>query len=315
MSNKNALNLILCFACVLAAFTAVFSQTQDSSDIPKLLSEVKRNSDENWRKVIAEHPNYTYKWRKVWRRADKQGQIKETSELYELFFPIKCRIKKCRTVTVLLAENGKPLAAEKIEKQRAKAGEKLERMETDEQAQQLPLNQTYPLHWMRFDYYVRRPFSAEPKIIVSIDGQEILEKCEFFALTRELVNGRETIGLSFRPRADAVFGEETKYMPQAEGKIWIDAADKVLIRLAIWQKGTKFNETSSSYLLERAALARDMTRTEEGIWFPRLGRINGLAYPNLFAEMKSDFGIENFDHHRFNTEVKKVEINDSVERE
>ena len=101
-------------------------------------------------------------------------------------------------------------------------------------------------------------------------------------------------------------------MPQAEGKIWIDASDKVLIRLAIWQKGTKFAETSSGYLLERAALVRDITRVDEGIWFPRLGRINGLDYPNLFVEMKNDFSIENFDHRRFKTEIKKVKINNQV---
>ena len=216
MRNKNSLNFILCFACVLAAFAPVFSQTNDSFDIPKLLSEVKRESDENWRKVIAEFPNYSYKWHRVWRKADKQGRIKETSELYELFFPLKCAIKKCRTATVLLAENGKPVASEKIERQRAKAGEKLERMESAAQAQELPLKRDYRLHWMRFAYYVLPPFTSEPKVIVLIDGQEILEKCEFFAPARESVNGRETISLNFRPRADAVFGEETKYMPQAE---------------------------------------------------------------------------------------------------
>ncbi len=312
MCKKNALNFTLCFAIILAAFTFVFSQKQDSVDIPTLLRDVKQKSDENWWKVITEYPNYTYKWRKVWRKADKNGETEEKSELYELFFPTKCPVKKCRSVFVLFAENGKSISTEKIEKQRAKAGEKLERIEGDARAQPLSSNQNLPLHWMKFGYYVRRPFSNEQKIIVLIDGQEVLEKCEFFAPTRELINGRETIVLSFRPRADAVFSEETKYMPQTEGKVWIDAADKVFTQLAIWQKGTKFAETTSSYLLDHAALARDMTRTKEGIWFPRLGRINGLDYPNLFTEMKIDFSIENFDHHYFKTEVKAVEINNSV---
>ncbi len=312
MCKKNALNFTLWFAIILAAFTFVFSQKQDSVDIPTLLRDVKQKSDENWRKVITEYPNYTYKWRKVWRKADKNGETEEKSELYELFFPTKCPVKKCRGVAVLLAEDGKPVSAKKIEKQRTKAGEKLERIEGDAQAQPLPSNQNSPLYWMRFSYSIYPLFSSEPKHIVLIDGQEVLEKCEFFAPTRELINGRETIVLSFRPRADAVFSKETKYMPQTEGKVWIDAADKVFTQLAIWQKGTKFAETTSSYLLDHAALARDMTRTKEGIWFPRLGCINGLDYPNLFTEMKSDFSIENFDHHYFKTEVKTVEIINSV---
>ena len=313
MLNKIALKFILCFTIIFAALASAFGQTQNSFDIPSLLREVKQKSDDNWRKVIAELPNYSYKWRKVLRQAGKKRQIKETSELYEIFFPTKCPIKKCRIVTVLLAENGKPLTAAKIEKQRVKAGERLERMEEDVQAQQLPVNQTSPLRWMEFPYYISRLFSSKIEIIVSIDAREILEKCEFFTPVREIVNGRETIALSFRPRADAVFSETTSYIPQAEGKIWIDATEKVLIRLAIWQKETKFAETTSDYLLEHAALARDLTRTEEGIWFPRLGRINGLGYPNLFAEMKSDFSIEDFDYHRFNTEIKSVQVGSPIE--
>lgn len=315
MCKKNIPNFILCFAVILAAFASASSQNQDSFDIPTLLREVKQKSDDNWRRAIAEYPNYSYKSRKAWRKADKNGKTKEESELYERFLPTRCPVKKCRVVDVLLAKDGKSVAAEKIEKQRVKAGEKLEKFETDAQAREPSPAPNAPLHWMKFSYWTRRPFSSEPETVVLIDGQEILEKCEFFAPTRETVNGREAIALSFRPRAETVFSEKTKYMPQTEGRIWIDAEDKVLIRLAIWQKGTKFAETNADYLLARAALARSMTRTEEGIWFSRLGRVNGLDYPNLFAEMKSDFSIEDFDHHRFKTEVKTVEINNPVEKQ
>lgn len=314
MSKRFVQNYACCFAFFLAALSPAFSQKQVSIDIPTLLRETKQRSDENWRRAVTEYPHYTFKWRIARRRADKNGEVKEQSELYELFYPTKCRAKKCRKVSVLLAENGKPVSPEKIEKQRIKAGEKLERIESDAQAQVLSPNRNIPLQWMQFGYFIRRPFSHEQKLVVSIDGQEILQKCEFLAPTRELINGRETIALSFRPRADAVFSEETKYMPQAEGKIWIDAADKVFIRLAIWQKGTKFSETASDYLLEHAALVRDMTLTKEGVWFPRLGRINGLKHPNLFAEMIYDFSIENFDHHFFKTEIKDVEIKNPAEK-
>ena len=314
MRGKCVQNFVFYFAIFLATFSPAFSQKQDSIDIPELLREAKQKSDDNWRRVVAEYRNYTYKWLIVRRKADKNGQIKEESELYELFFPVKCRVKNCRKATVLLAENGEPISAEKIGKQRIKAGEKLERMENDAKALELLPNLYIQPQWMRFGYYIRHPFSAEQKLIVSIDGQEILEKCEFFAPTREIINGRETIALNFRPRADAIFNEETKYMPQTEGKIWIDAADKVFIRLAIWQKGTKFSETSSDYLFENAALARDMTLTKEGIWFPHLGRINGLKHANLFIDKINDFSLENFDHHFFKTEVKAVEIKNPVEK-
>lgn len=309
MTKKVFSHLIISFICVLAATVSVFSQVKDSIDIPKLLSEVKIKSDENRRKVNAETLNYTYKARQILREVDKQSRIKETSQLYEMYFPTKCPIKKCRIVYVLLEKNGKPLTADKIEKSRAKASEKLQNLEADKKARELSAEPPPSrLVWMKFGYYVRSPDSEIYKIVVWLDGQEILEKCEFFAPTRETINGRETIGLSFRPRTDAVFTRETEYMPQAEGKIWIDAADKVLIQTAVWQKGTDFKETTSSYLLEHAALARDMTRTAEGIWFDRFGRINALAYPKLFAEMKSDYILEFSDYHRFDTEIENFEI-------
>ena len=259
---------------------------------------------------MAEHPNYTYKWRTVWRRAGKQGKIKEESNLYEWFLPAKCRVKKCGAVGVLLAENGKPLTAAKIEKQRTKAGKKLERAEGDAQATTEPWIQEYRPMWMQTAYSVGRPYSKEWRALVLLDGQEILEKGEFYASSRETINGRAAIALSFRPRADAVFSEGTKYMPQTEGKLWIDEADRVLIRLAIWPKGTQFSEPTSDYLLAHAALAFDMTRTKEGLWFSCFARINGLSYPNLFTEMKLDWMMEQSDLQYFKTEVKSHEFND-----
>ena len=73
LANRYARSLAVCSVCFLATFISAFPQLEHSPDIPELLREVKRNSDENWRRVIVEYPNYTYKWRKVWRRADKKG--------------------------------------------------------------------------------------------------------------------------------------------------------------------------------------------------------------------------------------------------
>ena len=312
MLRTLVLSSIICCATLSGAFKLLPAQTQESPDIPTLLREVRKKSDENWRKMRAEYPNYTYKWRTVWRKAGKHGKIEEESTLYEWFLPAKCRIKKCYAVSILLAKNGKPLAAEKIEKQRAKAGEKLERAEGDARATTEPWTQDYRPMWMQTAYSVGRPFSKEWKALVLLDGQEVLEKGEFYASSRETINGRAAIALSFRPRADAVFSEGTRYMPQTEGKLWIDEADKVLIRLAIWRKGTEFSETTSDYLLAHAALAFDMTRTKEGLWFSCLARINGLSYPNLFTEVEIDWMMEQSDLQRFKTDVKSLEINDPI---
>ena len=311
MLKTVVLRAIWGFVILSVPFTLVFSQTQNSLDIPTLLREVKQRSDENWHKMRLEYPNYTYKWLTIWRKAGMNGKPEETSELWEFFHAAKCRVGNC-TFGVQIAKNGKPLAAKKIEKQRTKVGKKLEKVEGDAQATMLAWNQDDPPMWMMAAYSVGRPYSKDWRAVVSLDGQEVLEKGDFIAQSLEIVYGREMIALSFRPRAGAVFSEGTKYMPQIEGKLWIDAEDKILTRLAMWPRGTNFHETTSDYLLEHAALGFDMTRAKEGIWFNRFSRINGLSYPNLFTEMKSDFIKEQFDLQYFKTEVKSLEINAPV---
>lgn len=304
------------FGCLilLATFAPAFPQKQNSIDVPTLLREAKQRSDESWQAMMREQVNYTYKWRKTWREAKKNGEVEEKSELYEIFIPKNCRaLKKCRSAVVFLAANDKPLAPEKIEKQKIKAGKQLEKMEREPKSLNKATTTAQP-NWMRFAYFIFVPLSTERKIIVKIDGQEILEKCDFFAPVIEIINGRETIALNFRPRIVAIFSKETIYAPNIEGKVWIDAADKVFVRLAMWEKGKQFENQMSDYLLENAALAYDSTRTKEGFWFFRLGRINGLKNPNLFAEMKGDFSIVHFDHHYFKTEIKAVEINNPTEK-
>jgi hypothetical protein len=308
MSKGFGQNLAFFFAFFLATVSTAFSQKPEFIDIPSLLQEVKQKSDENWRRMIESYSSYTFKRRETWREAKKEGKIDEKTELTEIFFPSKCRVRKCRPVEIILEKDGKQTAVEKIEKERIKAGEKLEKLENDEQAQIPLMKRDSPTHWMMFYYALHRPFDSKPKLLIKIDGKEILEKCEFYLPERERINGREAISLKFRPRPDAAFSKETNYSQMVEGKIWIDASDKVSFRLLMWQKGTKLEKETSDYLLENAPLAYDLTRVKEGIWFFRLGRITALKNSFISPEMKRDLVIENFDYHYFQTEIKNVEV-------
>lgn len=308
MQFKSVTKYILFSFLSLTIFSMISHAQESNVDVPALLREAKIKSDANWLRAVSEYPNYSYKWRKVWRKSDAKGKVEENSELYELFFPVKCPAKKCERVSVLLTKGGKPLSPEKIEKQRAQAGRQIEKMENTPGAAALLPDAGQPLYWMYFAFYKRGLFEKEPKLIVAIDGQEILEKCEFFSPARELINGRETIVLNFRPKPDAVFNPQTKYMPGAEGKFWIDAADKVFVRLAIWPKDLQPAGMTGDDIFARAPLARDMVRTSEGIWCAHFAHINGLDNPDFLGEMKDDFSIEQFDHHYFKTEIKEVNI-------
>ena len=253
--------------------------------------------------------NYTFKWRRVLRKLGREGALKEESELYEVFIPTaKCWTKDCRRAVVLLEENGKPLPAERIEKERLKVGKKLEEAERKESEQtKAPATAPVSQNWMRF--YVRFNKALGRDLHIVLDGQEILEKCDFSPAGREPVAGREMIALNFRPRANAAFAEKTAYMSRLEGRIWIDAEDKVFTRLAAWPKGTNLGDAvNSGQLLKRAALAYELVRTKEGIWFFSFGRINGAGFSDLFFGLKTDFSVEQFDYVNFRVEVENSKV-------
>lgn len=304
MRLKSAQGRTLAAAHALLCLTFVHALAQEDAqaparpDVAALVREARERSDHNWAAYAARRNEYTFKWRKTWRGADGKGRVKEKSETVELYIP-RCPNRKCENVWITLEKDGKVVAAEQVERERRKAGRKLEREESrgGEAAADRP-SQPY---WLQFVYYTRGMFVEDRS--VKIDGPEILEKCELTYAGRERVRGREMFALDFRPRAGAAFGRQTWFMPGMEGRIWIDAEEKVFARLAAWPKGARPAGPSSDALLREAALAYDTVRTREGLWFTALGRVNGLKYPGLFGGVKSDFSIETFDHARFAVEA------------
>jgi len=279
-------------------------KSSEEIDVRALLRESKERSDRNWELMLRRYSDYTLKRRRTIRETDEKGEVKEESQLYEIFIPTNCKERlRCNAVLILLEKDGKPVPPSKIEKARLEAGKRLEQAESE------PLNQVAQqaggLTWMRFNVNYHHLFGDRR---VRLDGQEILEKCEFSQPRREEIKGRAAIALSFHPRSGAGFSGDTLYMSSIEGKIWIDAEDKVIIRLAAWPKGMKFDDESSDYLLKKAALAYDLVRTDEGIWFFRLGRINAGQYSNLFYDEKVDFSVEQFDYVSFRVEVENGQV-------
>ncbi|HEX8888365.1 MAG TPA: hypothetical protein VF779_04270 [Pyrinomonadaceae bacterium] len=312
MSERVRLTRCLCLAGVflLAAHALSFGQqatlpkSSEEIDVPALLRESKERSDRNWELMLRRYADYSLKRRRTLRETNAKGEVKEESQLYEIFIPTNCKERiRCNAVLILLEKDGKPVSPDKIEKARLEAGKRLEKNERETENQNT--QQAGGPSWMRFSVNFHHPGGDQR---VMLDGQEILEKCEFSSPQREMIRGREAIALSFRPHFGAVFSGDTFYMNEVEGKIWIDTQDKVIIRLAAWPAGTKFDDESSESLLKNAALAYDLVRTREGIWFFRLGRINANKYSSLFYDEKVDFSVEQFDYVAFRVEVEDGQV-------
>ena len=124
---------------------------------------------------------------------------------------------------------------------------------------------------------------------------------------------REILVFNFAPRPDAQFNDNEKYIAQLTGEIWIDAQDRIVSRLTGWPTpvaGIPASSNPPPASGERPpAVYVEMMRLPEGIWLPRLIRINGADYPKLFDGINQE-SIAIFSNYvRFSTEIKDVKVN------
>src|SRR5580765_5478335 len=74
---------------------------------------------------------YSYTMISASRSVDKKGQTKQESTTYEVFIPSLKSGTRGKGVLVVTGRNGVPLSAAELEKERAKAGKKLEKAEEE----------------------------------------------------------------------------------------------------------------------------------------------------------------------------------------
>ena len=277
-------------------------QSVEIINIAELLREAEMRSCQILQERAPQYENYTYKTRRVTRDKERDGKVKEESEVHEIYVPPwGHRHKNGRRESVLIEKNGKPVAPEKIEKDRLKVGKNLERYDKEPRQPRQIDRSEYGVAFRRIN-----PFGNGP--IVGLRVSEVIEQCEFDDPQNEKIEGRETVSVRFRPRSGALFSERSKFLPQFEGRIWIDAADKLICRLAAYPRGTEFEQKTSDYLLENAALAFAHTKTKEGVWMARYFRVNGLKYRGSLLWHTQDFLYEYFDFKYFNTDSEKEKI-------
>jgi hypothetical protein len=151
----------------------------------------------------------------------------------------------------------------------------------------------------------------------SLGIHTFLKMCEMTFARREQHEGRETLIFTFTPRPGAQFTDDEKYIAQLTGEIWIDAQDRIVTRLFGRPTLSANNVSPAQPVMTPAptpiaappAVYVEMMRLPEGIWLPRIVRINGADYKKLFdgINWESTWTYSNF--RRFWTEIKDVKIN------
>ena len=295
-----------------ACESVVPASIEGTVDIPALMREAycKGAGD-----MIAD---YSYVMNSHGRSKDKNGQTKEGSTTYEVFIPTLKSGTRGKGVLVVTARNNVPVPASELEKARTEAGERLEKAE-EKNARERPsppetdsnVKGMLPLGMYTHTTNSRSTLLKTRSAALAI--HTFLKVCELTLTRRGQHDGREILVFSFVPRSDAQLNDNEKYIAQLTGEIWIDAQDRIVTRLTGWPTlvaGILGSTNPPPAAGERPpAVYVEMQRLPEGIWLPRVIRINGADYPGLFDGIDSE-SVSIFSNYiRFSTEIKDIKVN------
>ena len=262
--------------------------------------------------------DYSYVMNSLGRAVDKKGKTKEWSTTYEVFIPTLKSGTRGKGILLVTARDGEPVPAAELEKARTEAGERLEKAE-EKNARERPsppetdssVKGMVPIGMYTTSTNNHSTLLKKSSAALSI--HTFLKTCELTLVRREQHEGREILVFSFAPRPDAQFADNEKYIARLTGEIWIDAQDRIVSRLIGWPSpvaGIPGSTPPPPASGERPPVVyTEMQRLPEGIWLPRVVRINGADYPKLFDGINQE-SIAIFSNYvRFSTEIKDFKVN------
>jgi hypothetical protein len=321
MSHRNILLLVITVSGVLALSTIPsFGQTVEPNlNIPQLVRDAYRNGVTMGRRVS----QYAWTDTRTYRVVEKGGKVRTYPEqVYEVFpaalLP-RPGISAPNRVSGgllrrLVKESGVPLSPERSAKELARLTKEVEKDERDaEKAEQKSATKasapgTSDNGCLPEGYSTS--FGANGGLI-TFSISDFLCAGEFSNARRGAVNGREAIILDFHSRADyRPPNKEREPITGLVGRVWIDAADRVVSRLEAWaapgveRGGINKAERNSPDVV----LVYEQTRLANGTWMHALTRINTTNYPKLFNRVTIEFQQVFTDYKRFSSEVDSYQI-------
>lgn len=284
--------VILC--CVLTAGARAQTPVLTAAEIDALIKEALAHGKGD--KLLSEY-TYTMRWHE--RRTEKKGQVKETTEVYESYIPTLKRSGDTSAVLLKLTENGQPLPPEKVEKERQKAAERLLKAEAESQKQNSRVPPAFGEPPSKGAYFMVRVGN------VQLSVRALLQGCAFSDPRRASVDGRAAWALDFRALPDFVFPNELRYVRQLSGTLWIDAAERVLLRAEGWPREMTAHAGKPALLYEQMPLP-------DGYWMPRQVQLNGDTHRAFFEQAGNKLGVDySFDFadfKRFGAETKDLKL-------
>jgi hypothetical protein len=268
----------------------LFEPPGDASlDVAELLIEVARNQRELDERVS----EYTFTRRQTEREFNDRGVLKKEKTFEHEIYPVAGGGR----VLKLVAENGVPLAGERLAKEERRVAEEIEKLERENEKRKQ-----------------KREAAAKKRGETGAgeDGDDeglgvttFLLACEFVSPRRESLRGREAVVFDFRPRPGfKPASREESIVSKLSGAIWVDPVDRQVVRLeARLDEGFRVGGGLFASVKPGSAVVLEQTRLEDGVWLPKFSQINASAKVFLFAGFRIDATREYSNYKRFTTKT------------
>ncbi|HEY0079827.1 MAG TPA: hypothetical protein VGB73_14540 [Pyrinomonadaceae bacterium] len=312
LASRRFVAALLCLALLSQA--SAQEQSLQIQDIPALIGEAARNGQAFHRRMF----DYTWTSTHTTREVNKRGEVtKQTVEVYETY-PVRGEFVK-----KLVSLDGSPVSKRRAERELRRVTESLERAERAGHASREATSTPQPA--------ARAPETSSELPVygptsafhgygggdISFAISRFLRAGFFHSPRRERRHEREAILLDFQPRADfrPASSIEEPYAKLA-GRIWIDALDRVVVRLEAWPVEASFeaaqasNPASYPHSSPRAepSVVFEQTRLPDGMWLESFVRIRTTENREVFNRVRLDYTKQVGDFRRFDTTTGEARI-------
>jgi outer membrane lipoprotein-sorting protein len=264
----------------------LFEPPSDAAlNVVELMREVGRNQKDDDERVS----QYTYTRKQTEREINDKGELKkETIRVYEVY-----PVANAGEVEKLVSEGGVALTPERAAKEEKRVAEEIEKREREREKRKEKKE---------------RERAADAKK-GKAEGEDdpglstFLRVCEFVSPRRERFRERDAIVFDFRARPGyKTKSREESIVSKLAGVVWIDPADKQIMRLeARLVEGYKIAGGLVASLRPGSAMIFEQTRLADGVWLPKFEQVNFAAKIFIFAGIRLDATREYSNYKRFAT--------------
>jgi hypothetical protein len=276
-----------------------------SLDIPALIREVAASERANNRNFA----DYTYT-SKTTERETKDGKVfKEKVTVAEVYPQYGESVRK------VLSRDGVALSPEEFEREFKRAVEGFKKAEAEAEKRRAELAkqsdtpgpapdpQAIPTFGPTWGYGFRSGFSSG-FFVLSLSN--FLHAAEFLSPRHERFRDRDAIVLDFRPRPNyATPTDAQKPYAKLAGRIWIDVADRQIMRLAaspvpaaLKRKGGAAASNAEPWIVV------EQTRLPDGRWKESYIRLNTTADKSVFNGVERDYTEVMTDFRKFSADAE-----------